>query len=995
MTSLFISYSRKDIEAARKLTKAFHGQGLDFWIDWEGIPPTVDWWREIERGIEQANIFLFLLSPDSAASKVCRQEIEHAAKNGKRLIPVVVRDIKADESPAELKSLNWIFLREHDDFDTNFGKLITAIKTDYEWVQAHCQLQIKAREWERNNREDGFLLHGKELQDAEIQLVANSAKEPHPTDLQRDYVLKSRQVTDRQRRKLTSATVAGLIIVAALAVYGFMQAGLARDAQAIAEANAASAQTAQANAESNENARATAQAQAEERAIVARAGELAAQSISLQDRNFQNSLLLGIEGCYLLDDVQTRGALLDNIRANPQLRQIIAGHSNWVNSVAFSPDGRLLASGSNDNTIILWDVATGEPVGQPFKGHSDFVESLAFSPDSKTLVSGGGDNQIIVWNVTTGQPIGKPLTGHSSHINRVAYSPNGKLIASGGNDGKIILWNAITRQPVGEPLVSEESGWVMSLAFSPDSKTIASVSYNSNSFVFAVTRQPFATFWNVATNQYGRYPLVQIPEAGDRESILSPYGVVFDVIFSPDGKTLAAGTSDGVIILWDVRNRRSIGQPLTSHTGPITLAFSSDGKTLASASDDGSIILWDVTTGQPLGKPMNGHSGAVLSIAFSPDGETLVSGGKDGSIILWDVSNAINANLITSYPIGKSVTSVYSSNFSMAFSPDGKTLASGNIFAISFWDITADPLDRQSTAGEVNLGEVHSVAFSPDGKTFASADNQVMLWDATTWKPIMEPFAGHSDTVNSVAFSPDSAILASASDDGTIILMDVMTHQPIGSPITGHLGPVNSVAFSPDSKTLASGGDDNSVILWDVSDLANSKMTTIFSAEKANSGHSGPVNSVAFSPNGKILASGSDDKLIFLWNIFTGQPIGHPLTGHLEKVTGVAFSPDGKTLASVSVDKTVILWDVKTGKPIGQPIRGSQYPLYGIAFTPDSKTLASGGASDEVMIWDIDPQSWIEKACQRAGRNFTQAEWAQYFPDEDYRVTCTQWPAGE
>src|SRR5215208_6247339 len=141
MASLFISYSRKDIEAARKLTEAFKGQGLDFWIDWEGIPPTVDWWKEIEKGIEEADIFLFLLSPDSAGSKVCRQEIGHAVKNGKRLIPVVVRDIKSDECPNELRFLNWIRLRENDDFNLAFDQLITALKTDYAWVQAHRQLQ--------------------------------------------------------------------------------------------------------------------------------------------------------------------------------------------------------------------------------------------------------------------------------------------------------------------------------------------------------------------------------------------------------------------------------------------------------------------------------------------------------------------------------------------------------------------------------------------------------------------------------------------------------------------------------------------------------------------------------------------------------------------------------------------------------------------------------------------------------------------------------------
>src|SRR5215510_4548701 len=200
MASLFISYSRKDIESARKLTQAFKSQDLDFWIDWEGIPPTADWWKQIEKGIEEADIFLFLISPDAVKSKVCEREIEHAAKNGKRLIPIIVRDIKGEEAPKELGDLNWIFIREDDDFNSAFGMLITAIKTDYDWTQTHRQLQVKALEWERSGHENSFLLRGKELQDAEFQLATNTSKEPYPTDLQREYILRSRQSTDRQRR---------------------------------------------------------------------------------------------------------------------------------------------------------------------------------------------------------------------------------------------------------------------------------------------------------------------------------------------------------------------------------------------------------------------------------------------------------------------------------------------------------------------------------------------------------------------------------------------------------------------------------------------------------------------------------------------------------------------------------------------------------------------------------------------------------------------------
>src|SRR5215475_9908433 len=167
MASLFISYSRKDTQAARKLTEAFNGQQLDFWIDWEGIPPTVDWWKEIEKGIEEADIFLFLISPDSAKSKVCAQEIDAAVKNGKRIIPIVVREIEWQDTPPQLGHLNYIFFSRDDDFDTALKKLLAAIQTDYEWAATHRRLQVKALEWERKNHDNSLLLRGKDLQDAE------------------------------------------------------------------------------------------------------------------------------------------------------------------------------------------------------------------------------------------------------------------------------------------------------------------------------------------------------------------------------------------------------------------------------------------------------------------------------------------------------------------------------------------------------------------------------------------------------------------------------------------------------------------------------------------------------------------------------------------------------------------------------------------------------------------------------------------------------------
>lgn len=231
MARVFISYSRKNIDFTRRLTEELEKHDLDFWVDWEGIPPTVDWMKEIQRGIEEADAFLFIISSDSIASKVCREELELAIQNGKRLIPVVPYEIKWDDVPSALSHLNYIFFRETDDFNLALDKLLTAINTDYEWAQIHRRLQIKALEWERSDREQGFLLRGKDLEDAEQQIFINANKDPHPTNIQREYVLKSRQGSTRQRRITTGILVgliAGMLGIIALLVKPYVEDAIAK-----------------------------------------------------------------------------------------------------------------------------------------------------------------------------------------------------------------------------------------------------------------------------------------------------------------------------------------------------------------------------------------------------------------------------------------------------------------------------------------------------------------------------------------------------------------------------------------------------------------------------------------------------------------------------------------------------------------------------------------------------------------------------------------------
>jgi formylglycine-generating enzyme required for sulfatase activity len=219
MARIFVSYSRKNKEFCRRLTDELQKRDLDFWVDWEGIPPTVDWMLEIEKGIEEADAFLAIVSPDWISSKVCLDELNIAVKNGKRLIPVVPFDIVWNDVPPTLAHLNFIFFTEAFDFNGQLDKLFTALDTDYDWLKAHRRLQVKALEWERADKENGFLLHGRDLEDAEQQISINANKDPRPTDVQRDYVLKSRQGATRQRRITTGVLAFIIVMLAGITAY--------------------------------------------------------------------------------------------------------------------------------------------------------------------------------------------------------------------------------------------------------------------------------------------------------------------------------------------------------------------------------------------------------------------------------------------------------------------------------------------------------------------------------------------------------------------------------------------------------------------------------------------------------------------------------------------------------------------------------------------------------------------------------------------------------
>jgi len=575
-------------------------------------------------------------------------------------------------------------------------------------------------------------------------------------------------------------------------------------------------------------------------------------------------------------------------------------HTKEVWSVAFSPDGRKLATADDAGKLKLWDTATGRELATP-SGHDACILSVAWSHDGRKLATASTDTTVKMWDAVTGQALAT-LTGHTKRVNAAAFSPDGKKLATGSDDGTLRFWDAET----GTELMTVRSGakWVRSLAFSPDGGRVATGHFDA----------PYVRLWDVATGQ-------------ELMALIGPVGVVRSVAFSPDGTRLAAAGRNHVALVWDA----STGQELVSFKGDngevCAVAWSPDGKRLATGGADRTAKLWDAATGEELAT-LKGHFGQVWSVAFSPDGKQLASCSDDFTAKLWDVTTTQEFITLNT---GQRVESV-------AISPDGSKLATGgrsNAHAKLWEAVTGRELaDLKGAASGV-----YSVAFSPDGKRLATAcvDHTARVWDADTGQGFAT--LRHFDEVFAVMFSPDGRRLATGSLDRTAKLWDALTGQELIT-LKGHTNLVFAVAFSPDGNRLATGSYDHTAKLWDAA--TGRELATL-------KGHLKPILSLAFSPDGKTLATGSADGTVKLWQVSTGQELA-TFTGHAGHVNAVTFSPDGTRMATGSSEGLVRLWSVATGQEL-IALKAHTDAVSSVVFTPDGQTLVSGSLDRTVRFW--------------------------------------------
>ncbi|HEY4035509.1 MAG TPA: TIR domain-containing protein [Ktedonobacteraceae bacterium] len=547
-----------------------------------------------------------------------------------------------------------------------------------------------------------------------------------------------------------------------------------------------------------------------------------------------------------------------------------SGHAGWMCSVIFSPDGHLLASSSYDHTVRLWEVSSGKclkvlnvlGIALLRDEQSSNLEALAFSPDGMTLAISIND-QVWLWDINTANRI-RTLQGHTAWVRPIDYSSDGHLLASGSEDCTIRLWEASTGTCLN--ILQGHTGWVRSVTFSPDGRLLAS---SSNDHTIRL--------WETSTGQC--------------LNVLQGHSAwVRSVAFSPDGSMLASSSEDHTIRLWEVSTGQCLNV-LQGHTDWIfAVVFSPDGRLLASSDDSKYVKFWEIDSQQCIAT-LRGYSNRILAAALDPTGQWIASGSEDHQVRIWDASNGQCLKTLEGHT---------NWIFAVAFSPDGLILASGcNDRTIRLWDM--------STGQCLNVLQGHgnwvvTLAFSPDGRLLASGseDHTIRLWEVSTGQ-CLNVLQGHIEWVRSVAFSPDGQMLVSCSNDHTIRLWEVSTGQCL-SVLRGHTTWVRSVAFSPDGRLLVSGSEDHTIRLWEVSTgqclkiLQRGMMITY---------------PVTFCPDRPILASGSTDQTIQLWDLNEGIPT-RTLQGHRGDIASLTFSHDGRLLLSGSDDGTMKLWNVDT-----------------------------------------------------------------------------------
>ncbi len=939
MADVFISYSRKDIVFARRLYDSLEASGRNAWIDWEDIPYSVDWWQEIRRALDEADSFVFIISPDSLASEVCNREITYARENNKRIIPIMHRDIDtaataavwtesewgeiARENWDAVRRLNWINMRGIDTFGPAFEGLVRTLEETPEHVRLHSRFLVRAREWDESGRADGYLLRGDDLSRAEYWLEFGETLEPLPNDLHRTYIAASiaererLAAMDQRRRQVLRSLV---VVLSVLLLVALMATAVAFSQRQIAEDNAERADRGATEvavqAMRAENNAATAERSAE----ISRSVALAAASRqALVGGDGDLALLLALEANAVSPAPPQAGNALIAAAYNPGARRQFETGGLWATGIALSDDGRYLAVTSFSGRLFVWDVVTGEQVAaQPvmpggqiplplsdmvFRGDRIYTASLgtlveldassfeqtnsyfidgsrirgiSISPDGEQALL-AAEARLVVFDLVPGVVTGR-WRGHDGIILDVDHSPDGTQAITGGNDGQSILWDVRT---------------------------------------------------GAVVHQHSDYT-----------------GTVLAVAFGPGGRTYALGTSDGEVIVRRVSDG-AVERRWQAHTGSLNdLAYSPDGDYLATVSEDRRVILWDQQTGVAR-QVYRGHREGVAAVMFASDGESLFTGANDGAVRQWsiDPANVLDRRRVHQGQVNGIVT-------------DGESVFSaGADRAVYRW--TGDTVVWRSA---VHADAVQAVALAGDGVLSASLDGRLRLLDRDSGDVVREYDTGLQ--ITGMAYHGERVVLAVGDPVDVSLqlwLFDLADWEVVwrGEPLP--LRSTGTVDFSPDGRYVLVNYNNLQVAPTGVTGQGRALVFSAGDGQPVSEAAStGRVYRAVFSPDSTRLLTLAEDNSARLFDVESGTLL-RQYTGHQSDVVSGAFSADGSRILTGSTDGTVILWETATAAEIIR-LDLFEVPVFAITFAGDEALVgASDGTVVRLQVPQADIVDWVRE----------------------------------
>ncbi len=966
MSTVFLSYSRADKAAAQCLNAALVARSRDVWIDWEDIPPTAAWWAEVRAAIEGSDAVLFLISPDSAVSRVCGEELSVAQELNKRLLPLVVRDVDASTVPTPAAALNWIFMREGDPFDAAVDTLLTAIDLDLDWVRDHTRLLVRAGDWQRHGEDQSYLLRGADLDAARRWRAHAEGKRPPPAPLHDAYLDASGAAEATEIERLQ---------------------GLYRNAIA--------------------------------RQLAAQAALMQRETDALLDR----SMLLAAESMRRVPSTEADRVLRDGLRLRA-VRVAAWSQQGRPGQLAASPCGRWIAGGGEaEGELVVRRARDGEVLRSvPVDGG---VSATAFLPSADALVALVGST--LVRLDVEGEAPARPIGEHTGSVRSICTLPGGDAVISVGEGGA--LCHAADGSGIRWTLALEAEAWVAAVDASGmlaavgasdcvirvvdagNGTVLRELAHDAARLVALLERG--ASDAGIAGLAFGGDPLrlasagldgtvrVWDPAAGaelqrgnhgrdvlcvamhggrglvasgglDSElRIWSAEGgggggaiatvphqaAVTSVSWWDDGRWLVTGCGDGCARLWrvgdDGRPVETAREVLPDWVGAVHVA----GDHGLAAADDGTVVLFG--TGAPPDRGVN-HDFRINTAVCSDDGRCAlvwVDRTERSTLIRYDIQDGWAWKLLE-LP---------------GFSGAGWFTHDGTIIT-TCWD--GGVREHDATTLELRClqqhsGRVWTAARAHDGRRFATAVHDepcARLWRRGAQAPDL--VLPHDAQVRRTHFSPDDSLLATASDDGSVRVWNTADGSLRWH--ASHRGIVWSIAFDTTGRRLASADDDELV----VRDALHGDVLQRLPQPA-------PPSKLAFSPGGRWLAllfSFRGPHLVIVWELPDMRP--HAQFVHDHQVHAMTWDADGTLLATTDDGGFVRVFDVA---PRRETVRLTFPPPCSVAFVPQTQELFTASTSGAVRFNCVNPLRMVALAEARVPRDLTDAEWRQHLPDETPR----------